>query len=357
VSSSANPFAGVHCPVVEPAFFAERWALALLRDPRDLLLLRVMAIVGGLMWPILTFCFLAPSFPWIAYIAYVLILVLNADRVLLMMHVAVHRPIFKAQFWPLEGILHLFLGPLFGCTPGTFYAHHVAMHHAEENMADDGSSTLAYERDNFLHWLHYAVKFQVFGFPGVIRYFLRTGKRRPLRALVLGESLHWLVAIALFWFAPLPATLFVIAPVFVVRFMLMAGNFAQHAFVDPNHPSDAHKNAYNLLDSRLNARAYNDGFHVVHHRFPGMHWSEMPAWHAAHLAEEQARGTMHFSGIADFIEMWALLMTRNYAKIASRYVRAPGDTRTDAEIVTWLKSLTRPLPNEKIVSLSEAQPA
>jgi fatty acid desaturase len=327
----------------------ERLAVRTLRDSRDLLLIRVIAILGALMWPLAAVCFLAPTFPWLVYVPYLAILVLNADRVLLLMHVAVHRPIFKAEFWPLEQVLHLFLGPLFGSTPGSFHAHHVAMHHAEENMGDDLSSTLAYERDNFLHWLWYAGKFQIVGLIGVSGYFWRKGKIRALRGLLAGELLHWLVAALLFWYNPLAALLIVIGPVFVVRFMLMAGNFAQHAFIDPSAPESAHKNSYNLVDTRHNQRAYNDGYHVVHHLFPGMHWSEMPGWYEAHKEEYARHDTIAFAGINDYIEMWGLLMLRRYDRIARAYVRQPGDARSDAEIASWLETLTRPFPASAIV--------
>lgn len=349
----ANPYVGAHCPVPEPRNAVERRITGLLRDPRDLLLVRVITILGGIMWPLGAICFLWPTFPWPVYALYLGTLVLNADRVLLMLHVAVHRPLFKAAFWPLEGILHLGLGPLFGATPGSFYAHHVAMHHAEENMGDDLSSTLAYERDNALHWLAYAMKFQVVGLVSVARYFWRTGKLRTLRGLLVGEATHWIVAALLFAYNPLAALLIVIGPVFVVRFMLMAGNFAQHAFIDPAAPASAFKNSYNLVDTRHNTRCYNDGYHVVHHLFPGMHWSEMPAWFEAHRHEYAARGAISFAGFGDYIEVWGLLMLRRYDKLAAHYVRHPGDSRSDAEIASWLKTLTRPFPAHEIVPLDE----
>jgi fatty acid desaturase len=303
------------------------------------------------MWPIVALCFLSPHFPWAAWLPYVAFLAYNADRVLLMMHVVVHRPLFRRKARWLEGIIHFLIGPLFGATPGSFYAHHVAMHHAEENMGGDLSSTLAYERDNWVDWLKYAVRFQVFGIPSVIAYFWRTGKRRTLRRFVAGEVLFWIVAAGLFWIKPIPALLLLIAPVIVVRFALMAGNFAQHALIQPGNAGSPWGNSYNLLDSRLNARGYNDGHHVVHHLHPGMHWSEMPAWLDAHRAEAEAQGTPTFSGVGDFMEMFVLLMLRRYDILARHHVRAPGDVRSDADVAAWLKTLTRPFPAEAIVPI------
>ena len=38
------------------------------------------------------------------------------------------------------------LGPFFGETPETYFVHHVGMHHVEENLEDDLSSTMPYKR-------------------------------------------------------------------------------------------------------------------------------------------------------------------------------------------------------------------
>lgn len=48
------------------------------------------------------------------------------------------------------------LCPFFGMPSGVYYFHHVIMHHIENNVFPyDVSSTMHYQRDNMLHFLHY----------------------------------------------------------------------------------------------------------------------------------------------------------------------------------------------------------
>ena len=50
--------------------------------------------------------------------------------------------------------------PFIGVPPGFYRLHHVVMHHIENNVFnDDMSSTEPYQRDSFLHFLHYFAKY------------------------------------------------------------------------------------------------------------------------------------------------------------------------------------------------------
>src|SRR2546428_6680245 len=42
-----------------------------------------------------------------------------------------------------------------------FRSHHLAMHHVEDNLPPDLSSTMPYRRDRFLDWLRYFGRFLV----------------------------------------------------------------------------------------------------------------------------------------------------------------------------------------------------
>src|SRR5512147_1841834 len=137
----------------------------LLNDPRDVvfvaLMLRCAAVaalgvslffLGG--WAI----YLVPVY-WIALFGLVM------DRFTLMLHCTSHRQLFNKQARPLNYLIPWLLGPFFGQTPNTYFAHHMGMHHREENLADDLSSTLPYQRDRLDHWLRYYLRFLFIGLP------------------------------------------------------------------------------------------------------------------------------------------------------------------------------------------------
>jgi hypothetical protein len=60
--------------------------------------------------------------------------------VVLMLHNTMHRPFFRKHRW-LNRALPYAMNGLFGIPTG-FMEHHVAMHHVENNLADDCSSTM-----------------------------------------------------------------------------------------------------------------------------------------------------------------------------------------------------------------------
>jgi len=63
----------------------------------------------------------------------------------------------------------------------------------------------------------------------------------------------------------------------VSRFGMMAGNFAQHAFVDAAQPENPYRNSLTCINSTYNRRCFNDGYHIGHHVKATRHWTEMPA--------------------------------------------------------------------------------
>jgi fatty acid desaturase len=96
------------------------------------------------------------------------------------------------------------------------------------------------------------------------------------------------------------------------------------------------------VGTRYNRRCFNDGYHAVHHVVPRCHWTEHPAEFERHLEEYGKNDAVVLEGV-DFFQVWFLLMTRNWARLARAFVRLPGATeRTDAEVVTFLRGRVLP---------------
>lgn len=55
----------------------------------------------------------------------------------LMMHCGTHRALYKKEYNALNYIIPWGLAPFFGQSPETYRAHHVGMHHVENNMEED----------------------------------------------------------------------------------------------------------------------------------------------------------------------------------------------------------------------------
>src|SRR5690606_37428035 len=104
------------------------------------------------------------------------------------------------------------------------------------------------------------------------------GKERTdiARRVIIGELSFWALGIA-FSFLNWQATLVVFwLPLFFSRLMMMAGNWAQHAFVDAQTPDNCYRNPITCINSVYNKRCFNDGYHIGHHVRSSRHWTQMP---------------------------------------------------------------------------------
>ncbi|MCA9580298.1 MAG: fatty acid desaturase, partial [Myxococcales bacterium] len=184
------------------------------------------------------------------------------------------------------------------------------------------------------------LSFMLLGLPTLARYLLRSPRRPPVKRLVAGEAFYWisLAALATFhWQATV--TVFVI-PLFLIRFLMMAGNWGQHSFVDTTDPLNAYRNSITCIDSRYNRRCFNDGYHIGHHLDPQMHWSELPVAFEAQRQEYAKQGAIVFKHV-DFFMVWAMLMVRAYGTLASLFVDLQEPPRPKEEIIALLKSRAR----------------
>ncbi|NVB41264.1 fatty acid desaturase [Pseudenhygromyxa sp. WMMC2535] len=325
-------------------------ALRLINDPRDLTFVHLMAacattaLLGLSLYPISKLWLTGPWF-WAAGVVYLAIWGLwTVDRFILMLHCTSHRILFRREVGWLNQVIPWVLGPFFGETPQTYFCHHMGMHHPENNLHDDLSSTMPYQRDRLSHWLRYYLRFMTLVLIELPLYFLRRGQRKMAARTLLGEGSYWLV-VGLLAYVDWRATLVVfVIPVLMVRTLMMAGNWAQHAFVDASDPNCAYRNSITCIDSRYNRRCFNDGYHIHHHVKARCHWSEYPGEFAANQALYGEKDAIIFRGL-DFFIVWALLMTGRYRTLAKAMVELPGaPERTIDERIAFMRSRLRPIP-------------
>lgn len=156
----------------------------------------------------------------------------------------------------------------------------------------DLSSTMKYRRDSFLGFLHYYLSFAVFGIITLSWYFIKKKRWPFLRKAIIGE-LSWYAVVGGLFYLNAEVTLFVfIIPWILTRFLLMAGNWTQHAFVDTTDPANPYLNSITFIDSPYNKRCFNDGYHIGHHVNMNRHWLDMPIDFMDNL-ENLSRNALH----------------------------------------------------------------
>ena len=258
----------------------------------------------------------------------------------LMFHCTSHRPLFKKKYGFLNYLHPWIIAPFFGHSPETYYTHHVGMHHAENNLEDDESSTMPFQRDSVRGFMIYFGKFLFTGIYHLAAYFFRKKRKRLLYRSVRGELLFILFCIGMS-FISFKATLWVfIIPFFLYRLIAMMGNWAQHAFIDADDPGNDYKNSVTCINTKYNLKCWNDGYHISHHEKQTMHWTDHPRYFQETIEKYIENNAVVFDGI-HFLHVFFYLMRKRYDLLSKNFVNIGDRYNSDAEVISFLKSRTR----------------
>ncbi|MFD1871545.1 fatty acid desaturase family protein [Hymenobacter bucti] len=318
--------------------------LCYLQDPRDLPFAHLILKITATMLPLAVILFVpALRGPW-WWATFGLFFFFSNARFKgpfgLMLHCTCHRMLFKKKYGWLNNYIPWVLGPLFGQTPESYFVHHMGMHHAENNMPDDESSTMLYQRDSALGFLHYLGDFLVLGVVNLASYFARRNKPTLRFRLLRGEAIY-LGGTLILALVNLPATLVVFVVPFVLsRIIMMIGNWAQHAFIDPRTPDNCYTNSVTCINTAYNHKCWNDGYHISHHLKPALHWTDHPTHFRQHLGEYIEQKAIVFDGI-HFLHIFFYLMAKRYDLLARHFVLLDGAPRDKASVIAFLRSRTR----------------
>lgn len=318
-------------------------ARRLVQDPRDVSMIWLMLQCGVCAALGVSLYFLPVPY-WISVPVYWALLFGGLmDRFTLMLHCTSHRMLFKPEYRSLNQIIPWFLAPFFGQTPNTYFAHHMGMHHREENLKDDLSSTMRFKRDRLDHWLRYYFRFLFIGLFELSIYFYRRKNWKLFGRVIAGEGLYW-GALALLAFVNPIATLAVfVFPLLAIRTLMMMGNWTQHSFVCRNEPENPYRSSITCINTRYNRRCFNDGYHILHHVKPRCHWTEHPIEFERALPEYAKHDAIVFDGI-DYFEIWLCLMFGRWSRLESKFVRLEGaPARSKDEAIAFLRERVLPI--------------
>jgi fatty acid desaturase len=329
--------------VPKAATWFDRFFVSLLRDERDLPFVHLTLKITFILIPLAVLLFIPGLNGWIWWLLAIAYQYFNNMAFKgpygLMMHCTSHRAWFKAKYKFLNHYLPWIIGPFFGQSPETYFAHHIGMHHVENNMPTDESSTMKYQRDSIFGFSRYIGSFLVRGVYDMCCYFVRKKRKNLLYRSVRGELLFVAMCIIL-CFINWPATLVVfIIPYFTYRLIAMAGNWAQHAFIDEANPLDAYGNSVTCINTPYNVKCWNDGYHISHHIRPTMHWTEHPSYFANTISDYSDNNAIVFDRI-HFLHVFAYLMLKRYDLLTKHFVNLGNRYKSDEEVMEFLKSRT-----------------
>ena len=309
-------------------------------DPRDVAFIQLGALQSAIVIPTGLALFLPGPFHWWLAAVHLAIVLYWIAPFVLMLHNTSHRRLFKRPWSWLNYYIPWVLGPFFGESPETYFAHHIGMHHPENNLEEDLSSTMHYQRDSAVDFVRYFLRFFFAVLVELTRYLVRRRRRTIMVRMLAGELLFYAVVAGLLvlnWRATL--VVFVM-PFAITRFAMMAGNWAQHAFVDAAAPGNCYRNSITCINSVYNQRCFNDGYHIGHHIKATRHWLEMPDDFRQNVATYEAERALVFEGV-DYFQVWLALMFKRYDWLAGRIVQLGNEPRPRAELVAFMHERLR----------------
>jgi fatty acid desaturase len=320
---------------------AEQFALRFIRDKRDLPFLSLCLQIACTVIPISIALFFVEGMTW--WILFAVFLLLEGyfmGPFILMLHNTSHNAFFKREYKLGNRLIPWGLCPFMGQSPDTYFSHHIGMHHAENNLELDKSSTMAYQRDSLVDFLKYFFRFLFLGIFEVIGYHRLKNKRQFLKKAAVGEFVFIATCLLLAWFNWKTTLVVFILPLVIVRFFMMSGNWAQHAFIDRLAPENNYRNSITCINSTYNKRCWNDGYHIGHHLKPHLHWTEMPKDFLANKDNYADQKALVFESI-DYNGIWALLMTKRYDKLANYLVNVNGMYPSTEAAIKVMQERTR----------------
>jgi len=318
-------------------------------NPKDIIMIRLIFNITVTILPsaILLFYLRDPPF-LLGIIHLAMILVVYLQRFVLTLHFASHKSLFASPVFDLY--VQYVISPFFGIPSGTYRSHHVVMHHIENNVFPyDVSSTMIYQRDNFYHFLCYWFRYLVAIWFQLPYYAWRRQRYELCLHTIAWTTSYWVVVTTLYSFAPAATMYVLILPFIIASFLLMFGNWSQHIFVDPARYDDSYALTYNLINTDMNKLTYNDGYHIVHHLYSQLHWSELPTYFLKHKAKFETNNSLTFEGL-EYLQIGIYVFFGLYDRLAKHYVHlgSPETKKSNEDVIKLLKSWLVPIePKEE----------
>jgi fatty acid desaturase len=204
-------------------------------------------------------------------------------------HNHVHVPVFRSRF------LNRWFGRLWsfsGGWPSFFWHHaHVTVHHLNLLGPTDWTLPIRYPDGSVEGYVHYSL----WHWPW--RYGIHLWKdftsKSALGRRALVEFLIFLVFWSIpFFIDPVMALVLWVFPQWIGNVSFMAaGMYLQHVACVPKTPVRPLTHSNVFTQRAFNLFMFNIGYHLEHHDYPSIHWSDLPDLHAELKPEMVKNGT------------------------------------------------------------------
>lgn len=243
------------------------------------------------------------------------------------------------DFMLLRNVFNWWIGMFYGVLPATFAYGHSINHHRYNNGPLDVITTSDKPRDNFFNWVAYLPRYFLYAVNiSTIYQFASEGNWKIVVRVVAGSIwfFAWIAVCACAISVPF-ACIYVAFPFCEAGLLLAAVNWSWHAFLDPADPENEYVQSITILDGPINV--LNEDAHVVHHQYPGAHWTDHPQHQSKQWPKYIEFEASTFRHTHAF-EIFGMVVARDYDALARKFVDLQGDSGT-----------ARPLTHDERVSL------
>ncbi len=273
---------------ISAAFHARvaRLVGGVLKDPRDEPILATAIVTGSTVYVLFVVQLIVKEIHWPLVIAFYAFLYGPSLRAFVWsfssMHQEGHRPggIFRSpsrlEKWTGNSLLYMFFAIPMGLVPHA--AAHLQQHHRENTGPLDVYASARYNHANAWHFVVYMVRDVMYQQLLVSPYLYFKRKRRPIqsRSMIVSNLIYLGIFAAVALYSVPIALLYIAVPWLAGNILMGVIHWTQHAFYGGQpEPKDFMYNTVTLLEQPVNV--LNEGYHVCHHHWQNVHWSESPA--------------------------------------------------------------------------------
>mmetsp|Transcript_17865 Transcript_17865/g.50633 ORF Transcript_17865/g.50633 Transcript_17865/m.50633 type:complete len:521 (-) Transcript_17865:137-1699(-) len=244
------------------------------------------------------------------------------------------------DYFVLRNVFNWWIGMFYGVLPAVFAYGHSINHHRYSNGPYDVVTNSDKPRDNFFNWVAYIPRFLLYNVNISTTIQFANEKRWATVGKVIYGSVYFFVWVAIWAWAvgPAFALTYLAFPFFEAALLLAGVNWSWHAFFDPDEPDNEFIQSITILDGTINV--LNEDSHVVHHQYPGAHWTEHPKHLNKFWEQYMDRCGSVFQKTHTF-EIFGMSVIRDYDGLAKKFVVAPNKNMTHEEKVVLMKKRLR----------------
>ena len=209
---------------------------------------------------------------WLRALLWSLLVMLNYSLSIGVMHMHAHRKLFTSR-WPNRVLEFLLCFPCVHDYPSMRYVH-VYLHHRYEDGPNDPTSTAGYRTGwrMLQYWVLYAPHSKWITGRALFAPDAKSIWRRLRGQFLFDAPMCMLIAVA--WAG---VDLHGMVSLWLVPMLIVWTNIGFFAWLT-HAPATGPKinGSFNTTNRWMNLLVHNQGFHVVHHRYPGVHWTAIP---------------------------------------------------------------------------------